>query len=241
MTPSEKLVLAALGTYTDSDGWCHPSQATLAERLGITRQTVSSSVKKLVLLGYVETQTRTAKGRGKVGYNYRVRLDLTPEEKADVKPSRLRDEPTSAPADFGADHDPMSAQPDIPYTEEQPHKNNPKDSCRKAPAKRLKHVYTEEFETFWKSWPDPVRERSHKPKSAQRWADARSRYDAELIMAAGSRYLSAPRTRKENYEYCCHAEVFLNGKLDAAVEAVILRRTEKRQVWSSASNDWVDA
>jgi helix-turn-helix protein len=51
-------VLNALGMYSDKDGWCYPSQSTLAEDINRSRQTVNGYVADLVELGYVEKHRR---------------------------------------------------------------------------------------------------------------------------------------------------------------------------------------
>src|ERR1044071_7308908 len=47
-------VLACLGTYADRDGWCWPSMATLADRLGVTPKAIQRSVRQLGALRYIE-------------------------------------------------------------------------------------------------------------------------------------------------------------------------------------------
>jgi hypothetical protein len=259
LTATEVRILAALGTYTNDEGWCYPNQTTLAERLRLTRQTISSAIKKLVEKGYVETEVRTAKGRGKVGYNYRVVLDVrraAAEPKADAKPAdigegRHRPTPTSAPADFGEDHDPCSAHADIAYKDltiptEQPQHTSPpqagegdelerkqreayaaaeaaKKSAAKPRAKaaRKPTPYTPEFEMIWLAWPKNRRANSDKRKAFERYLGGRERFGAEAIAKAARRYLSLPETMKESWKYCCLVEVFMNGKLEAAVEAAL--------------------
>lgn len=240
VTATELRVLAALGTYTNDEGWCYPNQTTLAERLKLTRQTISGAIKKLVEKGYIEKEVRTAKGRGKVGYNYRVILDLkraaalpkADDKEADIGEGRQRPQPTSAPAEFGADHDPMSAQASVPYKELTNPTERTQPSCGKgdlfggepekpaAKSKALKPAgYTKDFEAIWLSWPKNRRMSSDKRKAFERYKTGVATFGAEDIAAAARRYLSLPDTRKENSKYCCAVEVFMNGKLEAAVEA----------------------
>ncbi|MDE2100574.1 MAG: helix-turn-helix domain-containing protein [Patescibacteria group bacterium] len=82
---SELRVLAAIGTYTDEDGWCFPHQETIAGRIGRSRSVVSRAVGRLVACGYVETENRVRRGRGRVGLRYRVVIDLEPDMAAAVK------------------------------------------------------------------------------------------------------------------------------------------------------------
>lgn len=73
-------VLAALGTYSDPQGWCFPKQATLAERLRITQQAVSKSIKQLAELGYIEIhEQKDARGM-RSNSRYRLHLDHFPSQ-----------------------------------------------------------------------------------------------------------------------------------------------------------------
>ncbi len=246
LSATEVRVLAALGTYADDEGWCFPHQATLAERISVTRQTISTAIKKLVDKGYVEVETRTAPGRGKAGNKYRVVLDVKREEVADVKPRRRRVSPTSVPADVGPDHTPMSAQADVgsnidlttPLNEpnllsEGGDLFGQAPPAKSAAAKRA--AYSPEFEAFWRGWPKSRRELSDKRTAFRRWTDARRRWDTLTLMGAAKRYLSRPDVTKEDHRYCVLAEVFLNGKLDAAVEAFLGEVSENAGVTISES------
>lgn len=78
-------VLAALGTFTDRQGWCHPSQTTIANRLGTSRTRVNSSLKSLVEAGYVQTVKQALDNGAQTVSLYRVLMDLSaPEAAADV-------------------------------------------------------------------------------------------------------------------------------------------------------------
>lgn len=81
-------------------------------------------------------------------------------------------------------------------------------------------AYSPEFDAFWKAWPEPRRIRSDKRKAFERWSRAAAAYGADRISAAAAKYLASPDVRKDGWRYCCLAEVFLNGKLEAAIEAV---------------------
>lgn len=250
LSATELRVLAALGTYTNDEGWCFPNQTTLAERLRLTRQTISGAIRKLVEKGYVETEVRTAKGRGKVGYNYRVVLDIKRNDaepkaeakKPDVGETRRRQQPTTVKPDVGADHDPMSAQASVPYkalttpTERTQSISNEIDitfpepsayeraiaakAAPKSKAVRKLVPYTKEFQTIWMAWPKNRRMNSDKRKAFERFLEGVELYGADKITRAAQRYLSLPDTRKDSWKFCCRVEVFMNGKLEAAVEAV---------------------
>lgn len=80
--------------------------------------------------------------------------------------------------------------------------------------------YDDAFQTFWRSWPEARRTVSDKRKAFDRWKAAVAQYGADKVQSAAARYLAKPDVRKDNWRYCCLAEVFLNGKLEAAIEAV---------------------
>jgi hypothetical protein len=81
-------VLAALGTYSDENGWCFPTQNTLASRLRITRQAVSKSLHQLEELGYITIHFQYGEDRAQRGSKYRLCLDFLPESppQPDVTP-----------------------------------------------------------------------------------------------------------------------------------------------------------
>lgn len=266
---SEKVVLAALGSYTDGDGWCWPGQKELCDRLGIARSTVCAAIKRLSSpdIGYLEVRPRTAKGRGKVGNEYRVRTDL-PDEK---KPMSAQDDigskpmssapdngaqvvevaPMSGKPDNGADvrlaGQPMSTQPDIAYIEgttpiERPQLNGGK----KASPKTRKGDYTPEFNAFWATWPKPIRQNSDKPTAFARWQAALKRWDVDTLMLAAKHYLRGTKVHDSEpgpwKPRTCQAQVFLNGKLEAAVEAALEAAAGSgREYFDDTLKEWVRA
>lgn len=99
LTATDVRVLAALGTYTNKQGWCNPKQATIAVRVGVSRTTVTAAMKRLLETGYLEVQAQVVAGRGQTANNYRVILDLDPMSAW-----------TTPEADVSLDDTPMSAQ-----------------------------------------------------------------------------------------------------------------------------------
>lgn len=93
----------------------------------------------------------------------------------------------------------------------------PEEPPKKA---RAKTAYSSDFEAVWKLWPSNRRGNSDKKLAFKRYQQGVIDYGAEKIEAAARRYLSLPDTRKENFQFCCLVEVFMNGKLEAAVEAI---------------------
>ncbi len=52
------LVLCALGTYSDRDGWSFPTVATLCKRVRLTRRPILTYLRQLQDLGYLESESR---------------------------------------------------------------------------------------------------------------------------------------------------------------------------------------
>ena len=73
LTHLDLLVLMALGCHTDEAGWCWPSQATLAKKARLSRNSVTASIRNLVKFGYVEVFKPENGDLSKI--RYRVILD----------------------------------------------------------------------------------------------------------------------------------------------------------------------
>lgn len=83
LTGADLNVLAALGYHTCKDGWCWPSQDTIAKKARLSRQFVVESMKRLIRWGYVERYIPENKDLSKI--RYRVILDVAAAP-ADEKP-----------------------------------------------------------------------------------------------------------------------------------------------------------
>jgi DNA-binding transcriptional ArsR family regulator len=68
--------LCVIGTYLGEDQSAFPSQSTLAEDLGVTRETVNRAIKVLVEKGYVVSAPRFREDGGQTSSMYRVILDV---------------------------------------------------------------------------------------------------------------------------------------------------------------------
>lgn len=113
---------------------------------------------------------------------------------------------------------------------------------KKSPAKKPKAGdYTPEFTALWLSWPANRRRVSNKQTAFRRFLDGSKRYGHEAIAKAAENYLSQRDTQKENFRYCCLVEVFMNGKLEAAVEdALGSLPAQGQQCWDDRLKDWVN-
>lgn len=58
LTPTQKFLLVALADFADEDNSCFPGQATLAKRVGATRETVSRNLTALEVLGAIRRERR---------------------------------------------------------------------------------------------------------------------------------------------------------------------------------------
>ena len=71
-------VLAALATYADEAGFCEPSQATLARRLGRSRPWANRVVAALAATGLLRKEARSRSNGGMTSCRYQ--LALTPDQ-----------------------------------------------------------------------------------------------------------------------------------------------------------------
>jgi biotin operon repressor len=84
LTARDVRVLAALGTYTDRQGWCYPSQSTLAKRLGTGRTHINASLKALERCGYLQTVKQVKESGAQTVNLYRVLMDISAPEAAEA-------------------------------------------------------------------------------------------------------------------------------------------------------------
>jgi hypothetical protein len=245
-SPTHKCILILLGNYADENAYCWPSQKTIAAEARCGDRTVRTVLADLEAAGLI-TRTQRKRPNGSfstdgIVLNLSVQNTTNSVQRQDLpkakNPRRQRQIlPAANPANGKIRPNPAanlagltSLEPTI----------EPKDSCPKAaapfgttgelfgetltPSKpksgaHKRAAYTPEFEAFWKSWPKARRELSDKRKAFERWS--RAEWDAPTLMGAARHYLSRPDVTKDGWRYCVLAEVFLNGKLDAAVEAYL--------------------
>ncbi|WP_367179205.1 helix-turn-helix domain-containing protein [Hyphomonas sp.] len=75
LTPIQLRVLLAIGSFTSKDQECFPKQKTIADLLGIARETVNRACARLVELGYVAVEHQYRADGGQRENLYRVILD----------------------------------------------------------------------------------------------------------------------------------------------------------------------
>lgn len=242
-------VLAAIGTYTDDDGWCFPHQATIARDLDLTRQTVSQAVSNLAEFGYLQTECRVASGNGKRGLLYRVILDPPSigenVEPQDVVPDvgkrrhrqtreqKRKPDPVSEFADIGADVGtqlgPMSANSDIGYIEGTTQRNDtpfksPKGDKKKS-QKREQGRTPKEFAEAWAMWPRPG---ASKAKSLRFWRAHRATGAAKL--AAVRAFLATHQAKQDGGRFVPSFQNWLRDSLDSFVERSAKRPPRSAQI-----------
>lgn len=78
LTPTDIHVLCAIGHHTNQDGWCFLNQRSIAEAIGITREAVNRSIKRITDAGFMEHMDRNSGKPGrrlKTIHAYRVLMD----------------------------------------------------------------------------------------------------------------------------------------------------------------------
>lgn len=107
LTPVQLRVLLAIGSFTSKDQECFPKQKTIADLLGIARETVNRACARLTELGYVSVEHQHRADGGQRENLYRVILDPC-------------DRPVTPPV-TASDHTPCDPTASHPRTT---HKNN---------------------------------------------------------------------------------------------------------------------
>jgi len=69
LSAHEKDIYIALRLYADREGYCYPSQRTLASKCGYTQTTISKNIRKLKEKGWI-LKIKRYKGKGGVRYGY---------------------------------------------------------------------------------------------------------------------------------------------------------------------------
>lgn len=98
ITHAARTVLGLLGTYGDRDGWCWPSQTTLAKRLGVSRQSIQDRIDELVKLGYLLKRPRQRSNGSNTSCMYRILFDQdleTPDDK--LQEEKPKEKPAPEP------------------------------------------------------------------------------------------------------------------------------------------------
>lgn len=91
LSDSEHRTLAVIGMFGDPEGWCWPSQSTLADLRGISRKTINLHIKRLIELGYLNIYPRYDKETGAQKSNMmQIKLDFPPDVTGGVTSKTLQ-------------------------------------------------------------------------------------------------------------------------------------------------------
>jgi hypothetical protein len=200
-------LLACLGTYSDRDGWCWPSMATLAQRLSITRQAVQQRIDQLTRCGYLEIhrQHRADGGTGTNRYRllfdralFRVQEDMPDETRPPQADLAGPATPPCAPRKI----DPKSPVP--PYKEERTHKNVHGRSGDLADAAK-------QFQTFWRAYPSRGGHTNPKKPALEKFLAAlKCGVDASEIILAAENYAAHVARSGTAPQHVAQAKTWLN-------------------------------
>lgn len=271
---STKTILILLADHLNvRDEFAWPSVEALAARAGISERQVRRHISLLVERGLVRVVEQRGRGRGKGRETNRYALACDARTGAPVPlvtggherppanvvtgghrrpavsvtgghPGRLQADIYGADTIYRTGIEPESL---VGEGIERDLLGDPVSKPDKKPTKKpaaKAGAYTPEFQAFWLAWPKARRELSDKRTAFKRWGAALETWDAATIQKAADRYLSLPNVRKEAFRYCKLAEVFLNGSLEAAIEAVTVDAptpgAKPRRVWSNLYQDFIE-
>lgn len=77
--PKTFMVLAAICTYSNKDGWCWPAETTLGIRLGCSRQSIHQHILLLIKWGYILKKAQARPNGSTTSNNYKVLMDADPD------------------------------------------------------------------------------------------------------------------------------------------------------------------
>lgn len=99
LTATQLRVLLVIGTYLSKDDKAFPKQKTIADRLGIARETVNRAVKVLSEKGYIQIHHQKRDDGGQRANQYTVKLD--PSDRGVTPPVTSKDH---TPCDHTGSH-----------------------------------------------------------------------------------------------------------------------------------------
>ena len=217
LNPTDIRVLAVFGTNLSGQGWCEANQARIGAGIGLKRQTVNASIKRLVACGYLEAKGRIGDKKERITSLYRVALD-TPDG-AEL-PDVFAPTPVN-PVDRGCQPNGQAQDVGVTAAKQPQHKAppvSPVDSP--CPSKSTARKKEEDLILERESISDPRAER----------ADKKTRFDR--------RWTSLSATSRE---YAAKND-FVNGSADAMFEDFRAYHLAKGSVmwdWSAAWQYWV--
>ena len=233
------LALTMADKANDDGSGVYASVRTLARDSEISEATARRTLKEFLDAGIIVKTGERPCLNGATNV-YCLQPEII-EAMADLKPAKQADTPvtvrpvsrrTASSADTPVTPTPLSRRDQTPVTVTAKPIPEPSPStlttfelkpppAAKARGAKKAPAYTPEFQMIWMAWPKHRRANSDKRKAFERYQTGVEQFGKDAITAAAKRYLSLPDTRKDQWRYCCLVEVFMNGKLEAAVEAAL--------------------
>jgi len=260
VSSTAKLVLVMLADCINgNDEFAWPSQARIATVVGRKERQVRNHLKALCEAGLVRCEGGAGAGRGKGREATRYYLACDHRTGVSRPLTTGNDLPAANVVTTGNQSPPVSVttgnseslQPAIsgvlPYIDKPEEEPEPKSRSKKRDGEgkkkspKAKAGYSPEFNAIWLSWPAHRRANSDKKTAFKRYLSGVEQFGHDPIAAAARYYLSQPDTKKQNYQYCCLVEVFMNGKLEAAVEAAAEAPESRGEEWDPDVKAWVRA
>ncbi len=187
--------LAALGTYSDKDGWCWPSMSTLARMLNCTRQAVQQHIRQLAKLGYIEVQPQLRENRGNTANRYRLLFDRA----LFVVGSELR----GVQGELAGGVQGELAGPASPELATIL-KNAPREEV-------IDDLFAKHFEEFWRKYPSRSPHSNPKKPAKQKFKTAVKRGVAvEVIIRGAENYAAYVARETDDARYIAQAVTWLN-------------------------------
>ena len=91
LTDSVHRTLTVIGIFGDKNGWCWPSQSTLAEMRGVSRKTINLHIKDLIAFGYLNIAPRYDDETGAQKSNMmQIKFDFVPDVTGGVTSKMLQ-------------------------------------------------------------------------------------------------------------------------------------------------------
>jgi hypothetical protein len=243
-----KAILSLLGTYTDAQGWCHPTQATLAEHLGVSREYVQRTIRTLVQIGYIETRSFSASRRGRVALEYRVKTDLPDEvvqaaEKSRCEPDVISSSqrPSKPLKEAVVIH--SSQRADVISSSQRKEDSSLRSESSNDPNKKKSPKWPDGFEEAWSRWPQ--RTRSSKKDASTAWAAKLKAHGAPALAAAVDAYLASDDAKRQGGKFVPAFERWIAKRLESWVEQSarltlvhsVADEAEFQRRWLAAGND----
>ena len=171
LTLTDFRTLGCIGYHSDRSRGAWPKQQTIADRLGVTREAVNRSIKRLTDKGYIRAVHQHRTDGGQRESRYFVLLDPQEVPQAAVAPPSLDPQPAPPPV-IARSHPPVTSKITPPVISEitpiedehtiRTHPLTPNGvgrECEKG-SEKVEGKAGQDFEALWSLWPAKGRKRS---------------------------------------------------------------------------------